>query len=250
MVYFVSVCYALSVGVLAVLFMALFADTLSGWVLAQAVLLLAYALRLGAFLVIRSGSAGFHVQLAHALELGRRSPLRLKLLVWIGVALLYALLSLPTLFIMTAQAHRLTIWSAPAGDVVMAAGLLLESIADWQKSRFNSRNPGRFCDTALYRHVRCPNYLGEILFWCGAWFSGVAGYTTALQWSLATAGFLGIISVMTDATRRLALKQAAEYGADPVYRAYATRVPVLLPLLPIYSLRAAAVPRPSVDQPQ
>jgi len=36
-----------------------------------------------------------------------------------------------------------------------------------QKSAFKARQPDRFCDVGLYRFVRCPNHLGEMLFWTG-----------------------------------------------------------------------------------
>ena len=37
--------------------------------------------------------------------------------------------------------------------------------------------------------------------------------------------------------RLLELKQAERYGSDPAYRDYVRRVPILLPLVPLYSLR-------------
>jgi hypothetical protein len=46
---------------------------------------------------------------------------------------------------------------------------------------------------------------------------------------------------MVGASRRLELKQTARYGADSAYQAYARRTPILLPLLPLYSLRRLKV---------
>lgn len=67
----------------------------------------------------------------------------------------------------------------PAGPVtalgwvfvgVAGGGLLIETLADWQLSRFKSRpeNTGRLMRSGLWAHMRHPNYAGEILFWSGS----------------------------------------------------------------------------------
>jgi len=238
--YFVSLSYALSMGSQAIVFGALFSNTLAGWPLVQVSLVLAYGLRLGSFLLLRARNPGYQKELNQSLARSDAVNARGKVAIWIGVSLLYVLLFLPTQFIIAAQAHGASTWSEPFGVVVMAVGLLLEAAADQQKSRFKAKNAGRFCDVALYRMVRCPNYLGELTFWFGAWFAAVAAYESATEWILATLGFLYLAGVMIGATRRLEAKRWAEYGSDPAYRQYAATVPVLIPLIPVYSLRAKA----------
>ena len=130
------------------------------------------------------------------------------------------------------------------GVAMMAVGLLLEAAADWQKSQFKLIHPDRFCDVALYRMVRCPNYLGEIIFWLGVWLSAVAAYQTRPAWILSTLGFMYLAGVMLGATRGLEAKQLRRYGCDPAYRKWATTVPVLVPLIPLYSLRSKRLTAP------
>ncbi len=123
------------------------------------------------------------------------------------------------------------------GVALMIVGLDLEASADWQKSRFKKQNPSRFCDVGLYQVVRFPNYFGEMLFWLGVWISAISAYQSLSYWVLGSAGLLGIELVMLGSSRRLELKQSQRYASDAAYRAYARKVPILFPILPIYSLQ-------------
>jgi hypothetical protein len=41
---------------------------------------------------------------------------------------------------------------------------------------------------------------------------------------------------MFSGARRLELRQNRTYGSDPAYRTYSTTVPILLPVVPLYSV--------------
>ena len=123
------------------------------------------------------------------------------------------------------------------GLVVMVLGLGIEALADWQKSAFKARNPDRFCDAGLFRIVRSPNYFGEMVFWLGGFVATLGHFHAPLDWVLGLIGLVCIELIMLGSARRLELKQAERYGRDPAYAAYAARVPVIIPLLPIHSLR-------------
>ena len=56
------------------------------------------------------------------------------------------------------------------------------------------------------------------------------------QWVIATIGYIGIVYVMFSGARRLEIRQNYSYGNDPEYQAYIKKTPILLPLLPIYSV--------------
>jgi steroid 5-alpha reductase family enzyme len=90
-------------------------------------------------------------------------------------------------------------------------------------------------DTGLYRIVRCPNYLGELILWTGVLLIGL-GTLSVGQWVVAAIGYIGIVYVMFSGARRLELRQNKTYGADPEYQAYSKKVPILLPLIPLYSV--------------
>ena len=118
----------------------------------------------------------------------------------------------------------------------MALGIIIESVADIQKNNSKKKNPKRFCDTGLYKLVRCPNYLGEMIFWTGVLVSGVNILTGVGQWILALVGYIGIIFVMFSGARRLELRQNKNYGNDPEYQKYVKTVPIMVPFIPLYSV--------------
>jgi steroid 5-alpha reductase family enzyme len=123
------------------------------------------------------------------------------------------------------------------GLFIMLVGFILESLADHQKSTFKRSQPQRFCDSGLYRWVRSPNYLGEILFWCGNGVAGWLAYDSVSKWVIASLGLIGIIFIMIISTRRLEIKQSARYGDMPEFQTYIRNVPILFPNTKIFSIK-------------
>jgi steroid 5-alpha reductase family enzyme len=125
--------------------------------------------------------------------------------------------------------------------LIMAGGIGLEALADQQKSACKQEHPDRFCDTGIYRWVRCPNYLGEIIFWSGNFIAGIGAYTHWLRWLISLIALACIILIMVGSTKRLERKQDERYGKLPAYQRYRTSVPVLFPFVPIYTLKNVRV---------
>jgi steroid 5-alpha reductase family enzyme len=118
----------------------------------------------------------------------------------------------------------------------MCCGLVLEAAADMQKSAAKRKNPHRFVDTGLYRVVRCPNYLGEILFWTGVLLSGIPALTSPLRVLAALVGWICIVYIMFNGAQRLERRQNKRYGGKKEYQEYVKKTPIILPFLPIYHL--------------
>lgn len=57
------------------------------------------------------------------------------------------------------------------------------------------------------------------------------------MWIAALLGFVLIVYVMFSGARRLEIRQDRNYGEDPAYQAYCKKVPILIPLLPLYSVK-------------
>ena len=158
-----------------------------------------------------------------------------KVSIWISCALLYTLEVSPVFFRL--QNGDGTSATVVAGLIIMALGICLEMAADLQKTAAKKKNPYRFVDSGLYRIVRCPNYLGELLLWLGVLISGFGSLHGIVQWGAAILGFILIVYIMFSGARRLEIRQDRNYAEDPEYRKYVKTVPILIPFIPLYSVR-------------
>ena len=159
--------------------------------------------------------------------------------VWIFCALLYVGQVSPVAFRLANTAKGLPVndlW-AWIGAAMMACGVMLEAGADAQKSAAKKINSKRFVDTGLYKIVRCPNYLGELVIWTGALLSAIGASLCAWQWVIVAIGYIGIVYVMFSGARRLEIRQDESYGEDPEYQEYIKKTPIILPLVPLYSVK-------------
>ena len=234
-VYFISLGYGFSIAGLGVLMMILFRDTLSTGTVITCVLFIIYGIRLGGYLLIRElKSAAYRGAMKKEIKDGSTMKFGVKCAIWVTCAALYVTQGLPVFYRLLNE-KKTDGWCI-AGAVIMAFGIIFESVADMQKNASKKKNPNRFCDTGLYKLVRCPNYLGEMIFWTGVLISGANVLEGAGQWILALIGYIGIIFVMFSGARRLELRQNKNYGNDPEYQAYVKKVPIMVPFIPLYSV--------------
>ena len=246
-VYFISLGYGFSVAAMGVALFIMYMEVVDGGTIAMCILFLIYGCRLGGYLLIREiKSASYRSTMKKEIKDGTSMKMVAKVSIWVSCALLYAFQVSPLLFrLMDAQSvldnnTEAVIGNtdvvAVVGAAIMALGIILESAADFQKSKAKKVNPSRFCDSGLYKIVRCPNYLGEVLFWTGVFVSSVNIYANAWQWIAAAIGYVCIVYIMFGGARRLELRQNRNYGDDPEYQAYVKKTPILLPLVPLYSV--------------
>ena len=234
-VWFISLGYGFSIAGEGLLMLLLFREALSGGTLLCCLLLLAYGLRLGGYLLIRERkSASYNKKMQGEIKDGKTIPFGVKCAIWITCAALYVTQIIPVFYrLNNGSGSNICTY---IGAAVMAFGLFFESLADYQKNAAKRINPRRFVDTGLYRIVRCPNYLGEMIFWTGILISGIGAVAGMGQWILVLIGYVGIIYVMFSGARRLEIRQNKNYGTDPEYQTYIKTVPILLPFIPLYSV--------------
>ena len=231
-VWFISLGYGFSIAGEGLVMLALFGKGLDVGTALACVIFFLYGCRLGGYLAYREAkSASYNKNMTG--EIKQDVPFGVKIAIWVTCALLYVLQVLPVFYRLHNGAGS-NAWTY-IGIVVMLCGIALESAADLQKNRAKKVDPRRFVDTGLYRLVRCPNYLGEMLFWTGVVLSGIGG-VHGWQWLPALIGYAGIIFVMFSGARRLEIRQNKNYGKDPEYQKYVKTVPILLPFVPLYSV--------------
>ena len=238
-VYFLSIGYGFAVagGGIAVLIMALVTGTEAPiWVLLiQTALFLAYGIRLSGFLLIRElKNAAYRKTLKEATGDDKKMPFFVLFTIWVSVAVLYTAQVSPMLFRVTNNTTGVIL--PIIGFAISIGGLILETVADNQKSEQKKARPDMVATEGLYKMCRCPNYLGEIVFWTGVFVSGCNTYAGAGQWITAIIAYICIVFIMFNGAQRLEKRQMARYGKDKEYNEYANKTPIIIPLLPIYHL--------------
>lgn len=233
-VWFISLGYGFSIAAEGAVMLVLFRGGLTAGTVLCCVLFLVYGCRLGGYLAYREiKSASYKKNMVGEIKDGKTVSFGVKCAIWLTCAALYVTQVTPVFYRLYNGSG--TGVMSYVGGAIMACGILLESAADLQKNAAKKKNPRRFVDTGLYRFVRCPNYLGEMLFWTGVFLSGF-GALRGGQWMLAIVGYLGIIYVMFSGARRLEVRQNKNYGSDPEYQAYVKTVPILVPFVHLYSV--------------
>ncbi len=120
------------------------------------------------------------------------------------------------------------------GIAIWAAGMLIEIVADRQKSNFkaNPDNAGRFINVGLWAWSRHPNYFGEIVLWIGMAIVAVP-VLQGWQWAtLISPVFVAFLLMKVSGIPLLEAKADKRWGGQDVYEAYKRRTPVLVPKPP------------------
>lgn len=242
-VYFLSIGYGFAVagGGIAVLIMSLVAPTDAPiWILIiEALLFIAYGVRLSGFLLVRELKNASFKKTEVAKETlakngEKKMPIFVLATIWVFVSILYAAQVSPMLFRYENGAEDIIV--PIVGFVVSILGLVLETVADQQKSAQKKENPDMVATKGLYKIVRCPNYLGEIIFWTGVFISGITAYQGVGEWIMAIIAYICIVYIMFNGAQRLEKRQIARYGDNEEYNAYASKTPIIIPLIPLYHL--------------
>ena len=237
-VYFLSIGYGfavLGIGVTMAIMgaMGIFNMSLPHYILC--VLFVVYGSRLSGFLLIREiKNASYRKTLKEATGEESAMPIFVKVAIWVCVAALYVAQTSPVFFRVYngGEVSGFT-W---AGILVCIAGIVLETIADNQKSAQKKARPNMVATQGLYKMCRCPNYFGEIIFWTGIFVSSLDILSGVGQWLMAVISYICIVFIMFNGAQRLEKRQMARYGNNKEYNDYANKTPIIIPLLPIYHL--------------
>ena len=238
-VYFLSIGYGFSVSVIgaAMIVMSIMGlyegVTLAHYI--QFALFVIYGFRLSGFLLIREiKNAAYRKTLSEATGDESKMPIFVKVVMWLMVAVLYVAQTSGVAFrLFNSAASSAWQW---VGIGISVFGIVLEAIADQQKSKQKAERPDMVATKQLYKIVRCPNYFGEILFWTGVTVSCLDCLQGAGQWIVVLIAYVCIVYIMFNGAQRLEKRQMERYGDNEEYKAYADKTPIIIPLLPVYHL--------------
>lgn len=189
-------------------------------------MVIAWGARLGGFLLIR------------VLKIGkdrRFDELRSSFIgfgkFWLGQALTAWVLMLPvTLAVFKGGTITTLVF---LGVLVWATGLLIESVADYQKFAFKQdpASQGKWIESGAWKYARHPNYFGEICVWVGLYLVCFP----ALNWlerfiCLASPVLISFVLLFVSGIPILERTAEKKWGGLPAYRTYKKRTRLLIPV--------------------
>jgi steroid 5-alpha reductase family enzyme len=186
----------------------------------------AYGLRLWQFVFARHRARAARGDPDNDTELHRRTPMGVKIFIWIMVSWLMAFMGMTTWLAGTRA--LMTPWIV-AGAIVMVLGLGMETIADNQKQVAKTAAPDRWVATGLFTRIRQANYAGEIVFQLGLMLAAIGTALSAREYLLVWVAPFYVIMLMIFQASILDDKQQTRYGKTPEYQAWRARSGRLLP---------------------
>ena len=219
--------YSLSFAVLAIVLP--FSGAREPLQLAASAMVLVWAVRLGGYLFRRI----LRIKVDHRFDEMRDRPLRFARF-WLLQAVSVAVIMLPVSYVLGRDtAPAFGPW-AIAGGAIWLIGLVIEAVADAQKSSFKSTSKGRngFITSGLWRYSRHPNYFGEMLVWWGLFVFAVPFLGGAAFAVVIGPLFITLLLLFVSGIPLLERSAEAKHGDDPAYREYKRRTSLLVPLPP------------------
>jgi steroid 5-alpha reductase family enzyme len=186
-------------------------------------LVLLWAIRLGAYLFYRIQQIGHDARFDDI----RTNPWSF-LGFWLMQGLTCGLVSFAFVLVFRADTPDFSFLFWVGTDIALA-GWLIETIADTQKFRFKQAHPKQFMQSGLWRRIRHPNYLGELLFWWGIFLASVPYVNFWL--ALVSPVWISLILLRFSGIPILEKRWEDTYGDDPAFQQYQQRSWRLIPYL-------------------
>ena len=190
-----------------------------------AAMVMVWSLRLATFLFMRISRDGKDSRFDEI----KKGPLRF-LMAWTVQGLWVLLTAAAALAVITGGAREPLGAVGIVGIAVWAAGLLVEMVADRQKSTFkrDPDNEGKFIRSGLWAWSRHPNYFGEIVLWTGMAIVAVP-VLQGWQWAtLISPVFVAVLLTRISGIPPLEAKADKRWGGQDDYEEYKRNTPVLI----------------------
>ena len=217
--YLVIICFSLWAGY------QIEPPSIREWVIS--ILVVIWSLRLSSFLfrrIHRTGKDGRFDDL-------KTSPTRF-LVPW-TLQGLWVFLTMNVVIVINSQssaAPPLGIWDI-IGLIVWFLGFGLEVVADYQKTAFNvePKNQGKWIDKGLWSISRHPNYLGEIILWCGIACFGISCFEGLERLAWISPIFVYLLLTRISGIPILDERALSKWGDNSEYLKYRETTPQLFP---------------------
>ncbi len=194
-----------------------------------AAMVMVWSLRLATFLFLRISKSGKDDRFDEI----KNRPLRF-FMAWTIQGLWVLLTAAAALAVITGGVREPLDVAGIAGIVVWAIGMIIEIVADRQKSAFKADpgNDGKFINTGLWAWSRHPNYFGEIVLWTGMAIVALP-VLHGWQWvTLISPVFVAFLLTKVSGIPLLEKKADDRWGGQDDYEAYKRKTPVLIPKPP------------------
>ena len=194
-----------------------------------ALLVLAWAFRLGSYLFARILRMGKDERFDD-----KRGNFREFLKFWILQAFAVWVIMLPVTVLPSLDGVADLGAVSLAGVFLWAIGFVIEAASDAQKAAFKKEpaNSGRWIDSGLWRFSRHPNYFGEILQWWGVFVAAAPAFPPLAFLTVAGPLSISLLILFVSGVPLLEKSADRKYGADPGYQDYKRRTSILVPLPP------------------
>ena len=194
-----------------------------------AAMVLFWSLRLATFLFRRISRDGKDSRFDNI----KNRPLRL-FMAWTLQGLWVLLTAAAALAVITGGVREPLGAIGIAGIIIWSIGILIEIIADRQKSKFRDDpdNKGKFINVGLWAWSRHPNYFGEIVLWTGMAIVAMP-VLQGWQWAaLISPVFVTVLLTMISGVPLLEKQADERWGGEKDYEDYKRSTPVLIPRPP------------------
>jgi steroid 5-alpha reductase family enzyme len=190
-----------------------------------AAMVLFWSIRLASFLFLRISRAGKDSRFD---DIKNRPPR--FLLAWTLQGLWVLLTAACALAVITGGNREPLGAIGYIGVAIWAVGILIEIVADRQKSAFRAdpANEGEYIDTGLWAWSRHPNYFGEIVLWTGMAIIAIP-VLEGWQWvTLISPVFVAFLLTKVSGVPMLEKAADERWGGQDDYEAYKRNTPVLV----------------------
>jgi steroid 5-alpha reductase family enzyme len=122
-------------------------------------------------------------------------------------------------------------WLDWLGMAVAGFGIVFETVADWQLTRFvnDPAHKGQVLDSGLWHYSRHPNYFGEVCTWWGLFLVALAATGAAGLWCIVSPVIMTFMLLKVSGVSLLE-KDIGE--RRPKYKDYVDRTPAFIPWFP------------------